>query len=109
MFIGCLPITSLRLSTLECFYNQTCFNEVKQTTNSQNLSVNCLNPLESSRYPIKTALNEIIDHFMLEEWIYEINYTEYFNACNLKRCSYSIMKRKDTLAIFTNLLGLCKY
>ena len=30
MFIGCLPITSLRLSTLECFYNQTCLNQIQQ-------------------------------------------------------------------------------
>jgi len=109
MFIGCLPITSLRLSTLECFYNQTCLNGIQQILDLQNISIiNSLDPFASSQYSIETTLNDIIDHLMLEEWTYRINYTSYFNTCNLKKCTYSIMKTKNPLAIFMSLLGLCK-
>ena len=110
MFIGCLPIASLRLSTLECFYNQTCLNGIQQILDSQNISIiNSLDRFASSQYSIETTLNDIIDYLMLEEWTYRINYTSYFNTCNLKKCTYSIMKTKNPLVIFMSLLGLCKW
>ena len=108
MCIGCLPITSLRLSTLECFYNQTCLNEIKETLNLQNMSLHSLDPFASSQYLINTTLNYIIDRFMLEKWANQINYTQYFDTCNLEKCTYSTMDTKNPLAICTNLLGLCK-
>ena len=108
MFIGCLPITSLRLSTLECFYNETCLNQIQQVLSLESLSMNVLDSFQSSRYSVKTTLNYIIDNLMLENWTFEINYTAYSNACNFEKCSYSMMIAKDPLSIFTNLLGLCK-
>lgn len=109
MFIGCLPITSLRLSTLECFYNQTCLNRTQVAFNLQNMSISSLNPLQQSQYSVNTTLNKIIDNLMLENWTYEISYAEYFNQCNIKECTYSIMERNNPLVIFTALLSLCKY
>ena len=91
MFIGCLPITSLCLSTLECFYNETCLNQIQQALSLQTLSVNVLDSLQSSHYSVKTTLNYIIDNLMLENWTFEINYTAYSNACNFEKCSYSMM------------------
>ena len=108
MFIGCLPITSLRLSSLECFYNQTCLAQIQQAFNLHNMSINSLNPLQSSQYSVNTALNKIIDNLMLENWTYEINYTEYFKHCNLQKCTYSIMQRNNPLVVFTTLVSLCK-
>ena len=109
MFIGCLPITSLLLSTLECFYNQTCLDKIKQALNIQNFSIDPLNSLESSQYSSKTTVNQIMNNLMLENWTYEINYTDYFSQCNLTKCSYSVMDKKNPLSTFMTLLGLCKY
>ena len=109
MFIGCLPITSLLLSTLECFYNQTCLDKIKQALNIQNFSIDPLNSLESSQYSSKTTVNQIMNNLMLENCTYEINYTDYFNQCNLTKCYYSVMYKKNPLSTFMTLLGLCKY
>lgn len=108
MLIGCLPITSLRLSSLECFYNQSCLTEIKQGFNLQNMSIHSLDPLQSSQYSVNTTLNKIIDNLMLENWTYEINYTAYFNLCNVQKCTYSIIQRNNALVILTTLIGLCK-
>lgn len=108
MFIGCLPITSLRLSTLECFYDRICLDKVKLALNIQNSSIESLNQLETSRFLINTTLNEIIDELMIEEWIYSIDYDQYFQQCQIKQCTYSIRKRNNFLTIFTTLLSLCK-
>jgi hypothetical protein len=109
MFIGCLPITSLRLSSFQCFYDQICLDEVKEALGLKNLSMISLDPSQLSQFAINTTLGPIIDNLLLEEWTNKINYTEYFNQCNLQQCTYSITKRNNPLVIFTTLLGLCKY
>ena len=109
MFIGCLPITSLRLSSLDCFYRQVCVDKVKGALGLRNLSIISLDPFQSSQYTTNTTLSHIIDNLMLEDWSNKINYTEYFNQCNLKQCTYSITQRNNPLLIFTTLLALCKY
>ena len=109
MFIGCLPLTSLRLSSLQCFYDQICLDKIKQAIKLQNISITSLNSTQSSHFSMNTTLDHIIDNLMLEQWTNNINYNEYFNECNLEKCSYSIIKQNNALVIFTTLLGLCKY
>ena len=108
MFIGCLPITSLRLSTLQCFYDRNCLDIVKNALKLENLSITALDSTQSSQFLLNTTLDRIIDNLMLEEWSNSQNYTSYFNQCNSQQCSYSIVKRNSILLIFTVLLGLCK-
>lgn len=109
MFIGCLPITSLRLSTLQCFYDQNCLDIVKNVLKLENLSVTALNSTQSSRFFVNATLDHIIDNFMLEEWLNSQNYSSYFHQCNPQQCSFSVVKRNDALLIITTLLGLCKF
>jgi cytoplasmic iron level regulating protein YaaA (DUF328/UPF0246 family) len=108
MFIGCLPITSLLLSSLQCFYDDICLNDVKKAMNLQNLSIISLNSTQLRQFSMNTTLNKIINNLMLDEWIYNINHTEYFNQCNPQQCTYSIIERNNILVIFTTLLGFCK-
>ena len=108
MFIGCLPITSLRLSTLQCFYDQHCLDIVKDTLGLNNISITALNSTQSSRFLYNTTLDRIINNLMLEEWSNSQNYSAYFYQCNPQQCSYSIVRRNDASLILTTLLGFCK-
>ena len=109
MKIGCLPVTSLRLSTLECFYNQTCVDEVKASFQLQNLSITALDSSQSSQYSLNTTLDYIIDSLFLEQSTENVNYSAYYEQCNPQQCSYSLVARNSVLSIFTTLLGLCKF
>ena len=109
MFVGCLPLTSLRLSTLECFYNQSCLDRVTQAINLQYIPLTALDPTQSNQFSINTTLNYIIDNLMLDDWTSNNNYSAYFNECNLNQCTYSIIKQNNPLVIFTTLLGLCEF
>lgn len=109
MFIGCLPLTSLRLSKLECFYDQNCIHQIINVLNLQNISITALNPNEISQYVMNTTLDHIIDNLMLEEWTNYTNYNEYFYQCNTLQCTYSKTERNNLLVIVTTLLGLCKF
>ena len=108
MFIGCLPITSLRLSSLRCFYDQICLDKVADALYLKNLSIISLDPSRINHYATNTTLNHLIDNLMLEEWENEINYTVYFNECAIKQCTYLVSKKENPLVIFTTLLSLCK-
>ena len=108
MFIGCLPITSLRLSSLRCFYDQICLDKVADALDLKNLSIVALNSSRISRYATNTTLGYLIDSLMLEDWKDQINYTAYFNECSVKECTYLVSKKENPLVIFTTLLSLCK-
>lgn len=105
MFIGCLPITSLRLSSLKCFYDQLCLNQMKEIIHLTNISIVSLYVSQSSN----KTLGEIIDNLMLKQWIHQINYTEYLNECQPIECTHLILQRNHFLVVFTTLLGLCKF
>jgi len=110
MMIGCLPLTSLRLSTLECFYDRICFQQILNTLNlsTTTISIEILNSTQSSRFMPNTTLHIVLDNLMLEQWFNYINYTAYFHQCNPRECTYSINKRNNFLFVFSTLLGLCK-
>ena len=105
MFIGCLPLTSLRFSSLECFYDQLCLNKVQQAINLTSISIM---PLNGNRSSANRNVSEIIDNLMLREWTSNISYREYFNECQPAQCIYSIIQRNSWLVVFTTVLGLCK-
>lgn len=108
MFIGCLPLTSLRFSSLECFYDQLCLDHIQQAMNLSNLSIMSLNANQSNGFAVNRSLDEIIDNLMLKKWTNNINYREYFHQCQPTQCTYSIIERNNLLVVFTTLLGLCK-
>ena len=109
MKIGCLPVTSLLLSTLECFYNQTCVNEVKGSFQLQNLSITALNSSYSSQYSMNTTLDYIINNLFIEQSSGNVNYSAYYEQCSPQQCTYSMVTSNSALSIFTTLLGLCKF
>ncbi|CAF1079605.1 unnamed protein product [Adineta ricciae] len=83
--IGCLPSESFRLSTLECFYNQSCLDLLHQFTNSQNLSI----PLStaSSRFSLNTTINQLMSCSFTEQWSTNKTYSSYYHQCSPSSCS----------------------
>ncbi|CAF1334186.1 unnamed protein product [Didymodactylos carnosus] len=103
-FTGCFPVAALLQSTLECFYNQTCFNTFIDycVTNATSMNYSSL----PSRFNIDTVIGDIVKELMIEQWNNETNYTDYYQQCTPSYCTYSIVKRKDILYIFTTLIAL---
>jgi hypothetical protein len=112
MFVGCLPLTSLLHSSLACFYNETCLNQVKAVlkvstvANSTNLAA--LKTNVNSSYTPNTKLATILDALLVENSDYSINYSAYFNQCQVNSCTYVVFKRDDIIDVITRVLGLCK-
>ena len=101
------PDQSLLQSTLECFYNDSCFNQLTgyiSTTTLSNATI--LNATASSRYLPTTNVSDIVNQLMLETWNWTMMYDKYYAECEPYECRYAIKTRNDIIYIVTTLIGL---
>ena len=96
----------LRQSTLKCFYDQICLNELRRL-----LKVSDFVPLLDSgiptRYPPNTTtIGTMMDKLFVESWNIRSNYTAYFENCAPHECHYSYTEQNNVIFILTTLLGL---
>jgi hypothetical protein len=102
---GCLPVNSLLLSTLECFYSQTCLNELLSffpTTKRFTAMI----ASKKSHFKSNSTIKTIVDRLMIEEWIPNISYDKYYAQCAPILCTYSKHERHDFLFVLTRLIRL---
>ena len=104
--IGCYMNEALRQSTLECFYNQTCVNILKEYLTLDNASATALDSSQSSRYHPTTVFAELIESLLIEQWIWNDSYSTYYRLCQPISCSYQIKTKPSFLIVVTTLLGL---
>ena len=107
MFTGCYVLQSLLQSTLECFYDQICFDHLR-TALSQNISSNAtiFNASVSSVYSENTTMGEILNELMIEVWNWTVLYDKYYEACQPSECRYTVKTRNAAIYIVTTLIGL---
>ena len=100
---GCLPVDSLLVSTLECFYSEICLYELLSYFPT---SANFTAMVESntSRFKSNSTVQTIVDALMVETWITNISYEKYYAQCAAIRCTYSINERHGFLFVATKLI-----
>jgi hypothetical protein len=64
IMVGCLPYTSLLQSTLECFYYQSCINQIQTFINGFSLVF----PLLSTHFQQNTTVSDLFDQLFIESW-----------------------------------------
>jgi len=87
-YTGCYVIQSLLQSDLQCFYNQTCINEL-QTYLPSSMIVTALNSSLPSIYSKYSTIKDLLDHLMIEQWNSSIVYKSYYDECQPIECTYS--------------------
>ena len=99
MMAGCYPLENLLQSTLQCFYNQQCIdpNAYYQALNSS---------LISTHFHINSTIEVLLEELMVERYLSNVSYTQYFNQCSPTLCSYSYNGHSQTIDILITLLGL---
>ncbi|CAF4104333.1 unnamed protein product [Adineta steineri] len=107
LYIGCYIIEGLLQSNLECFYNETCINQI-QSYFTQYLSMN-LTTLDTSllvRFHMNSTIEELVDKLMVEKWNNATIYDGYYNECQPSKCSYSYETKNSAVYIITTVIGL---
>ena len=107
MYTGCYIFESLLQSTLECFYNQSCFDKL-QSAMSPTIRSNAtiLDPSLASNYSIHSTVSELLASLMVEEWQWTTKYDQYYEACHPTECQYTVVGRNDAIYIVTTVIGL---
>lgn len=100
--LGCIPFESLVRSTLVCLYNQTCVDLI----NTGDLpAIQLLNASLSSQYSVNATVDELVKNMLVEEWSFNISYSNFFNECKPAVCTYLISEQNGILQIITITLG----
>jgi hypothetical protein len=100
MLAGCYPLEAILQTTLECLYDQQCIDSTNTFT-AMNIS-----SLNSSRFPLNTTIELIVNQLMIEEFISNISYESYFNQCAPLSCTYSYVDNSNLIEGITTLIGL---
>ena len=101
---GCTSVNSLLLSTLECFYDQTCIDELLSYFPSpERFTAMVLS--ETSHFASNPTIKTLVDQLMVEEWITNISYDKYYDQCAPISCTYSIVERHNVLFILRKLIS----
>lgn len=104
MKMGCTPSESFLVSTLECFYDQSCLHLIQQYTNYSN-SLNSIST-NSSRFSENITISELIKNLFIEYWSTAMNYSEYYHQCSPSLCSYTTVENFNLLYTITLILGI---
>ena len=102
--VGCSVIETVLRSTLVCFYNQTCVNRIRSFFNMP--TYRALNRSTSSRFNIEHVIEEMANGLFVEEWQYNVSYSEFYAQCSPLHCSYLQYERKNILYMISRILGL---
>ena len=73
--VGCLPLESYMWSTLECFYSQSCLDQVSAIIGSSSIPP----PLNrtKSRFAIDTLNSDIVQELFIESWSTTVSYEKF--------------------------------
>ncbi|CAF4198584.1 unnamed protein product, partial [Adineta steineri] len=103
------PIRSVLISTLECFYNETCLSEITREINSL-VSPTNFSTLRLSSLAMNESENDTIDMLaktlFIRSWSNQTSsYESYFNQCLPLSCQYSYLSRYNIIDAVTRIIG----
>ena len=112
--IGCFPLNSVLLSTLECFYNASCIQMlldwrlflVADVYYPLDLNVKPLDLNTSRQYLPTTPLEEIISGLLIEDWAVKTNDTAYYDQCKPQICTYNYVAGFEAIYVATTIIGI---
>ncbi|CAF0958367.1 unnamed protein product [Adineta steineri] len=103
---GCYITEALLQSSLQCFYDQSCINQIQLFLPSPSKNITALNPLLSSEYFVNSTIEELLKKLMIENWNLSKKYENYYNECEPVECNYIHEPRHGIVYIITALVGL---
>ncbi|CAF1438830.1 unnamed protein product [Adineta ricciae] len=108
---GWFPLKSVLMSTLECFYNQTCLRQITQLINSTFSPTN-FSTLKSSSSSFLSnnveyqQVGSLANNLFIQSWKNDSSFQSYFNQCQPIECSYTYTSRPSLISIITTIVGL---
>jgi hypothetical protein len=96
---GCLPLESIRQSTLECLYKKSCIKILSFQRKTSRPK-----PLQKSlsKFPLNLTIGSMFDKSLfVESWKKTFSFDQYFTVCAPRSLTYSYQSRMHVATIFT--------
>ena len=107
MLTGCSSSYALYQSTLECFYNRTCFDMILSMTDGSVENISLWNDItQTSRFNEQSSIGETFADLFVESWGNSSDYNMYFDACAPTTCIYSYQSTFDLVSALTIIFGM---
>lgn len=116
IFQGCTPLDSLLMSSLSCFFSETCLNAFLSAIPLANFpppwgeeffSMAPLNfSSNNTQFQTNDTLETIINALFIGSWSSDISYERYFNACQPLHCTHLHEQRLDVVYVATTFLSI---
>ncbi|CAF1094407.1 unnamed protein product [Didymodactylos carnosus] len=107
---GCYIIEALLQSSLAYFYNQTSVSELQSyfdlSNNSEKFNITALDLSIPSNYTPTTAISDLLNMLMTEDWNSKTSFESYFNVCQPLSCTYTYSGHNDFIYVVTTAFGL---
>lgn len=105
IIVDCWPIQMTLASSLECFYNQTCFRTLLSAY-PRTISIAILDKTVPSRFSLTDITENLSRRLFLEGILNETIYQLYYDECSPIHCSYSYAHRFNWIYVLTTLVAL---
>lgn len=102
---ACTPVDSLLGSSLECFYNQNCINQLLTFFNTDE-KFWAMNQSSVSQFQVNATVQSLINYLFVEKWTLNISYENYFSQCAPAFCTYSTSQRRSGTFVSTKLISI---
>ncbi|CAF4277365.1 unnamed protein product [Adineta steineri] len=106
-YVGCYVIEALLQSTLQCFYDQACIDQLLLYLSSVSpINAAALNSSLPSQYSEYSTIENLLNSLMIEEWNPTQIYDRYYDECQPIECTYTIITRNNILYVITTMFGI---
>ena len=107
---ACSIVDTIFLSTLECYFNQSCIDIIYNLTAATSLApfqaTAMKYNLSQSQYQITTRIQFIVERLMIEDWNDRTSFDRYYSKCDPLVCTYTYKRRADGMYIFSTFIAL---
>ena len=107
LYTGCYVFEALLQSNLQCFYNQTCLDELISFVDfTETFDGLVMNESLPSPFNSTTPVSEMLENLMTDNWTWSMEYEKYFNECRPFECTYLVGGRNSVIYAVTQLISL---
>ncbi|UJR38720.1 hypothetical protein I4U23_031385 [Adineta vaga] len=105
--VGCYMSEATLQSTLQCYYNQSCIDDVHRRLKSTMLfNVTSLNSNLDSQFNVTSSISNIFNQMMIENWTYTSSHESFYNQCKPSLCNFFYEDQYSIFDIITGFIGL---
>ena len=104
--MACYIVEAALMSDLRCLFDVTCLQALKTGFDLDINASHVVLDRSSTRYEPSSSLLEIASNVMVENWIKETSYENFFEECHPTSCIVKFVGRSDTIYCLTTAIGL---